>query len=258
MYGVIIMDIFQSQWLIKMLTKSCETPKGKVLNLFGILENWISAPNIQFSIDIKAPINQSLIDFFTKQAQFLGANNPDMLAIQIIVIARQATLEAIASKDCSSLTHAKKVVEALLFAYTRQNILPNKISRHARYGVAASTVLLLGTLILIPITLNNEVSQLAQLKSKQSDHFITTHYTGNKMLSPKAVADILTKYERLRVGSCHYPEVLSIPRKHRKIYMEKVVGGQLPENESELAITNLYLEKLNCYFPSKLNSFSIT
>ena len=46
---IYFMDIFNSQWLFKMLVKSSKTPRGRILSLFDILQDWIRAPNIQLA-----------------------------------------------------------------------------------------------------------------------------------------------------------------------------------------------------------------
>ena len=40
------MEILNSPWLIKMLEKSSKTPRGRLLNLFDILDDWLEAPNV--------------------------------------------------------------------------------------------------------------------------------------------------------------------------------------------------------------------
>ena len=39
-------EILNSEWLIKMLEKSSQTPHGRLLSLFDILEDWLDAPNV--------------------------------------------------------------------------------------------------------------------------------------------------------------------------------------------------------------------
>ena len=69
-----------SEWLIKMLEKSSQTPHGRLLSLFDILEDWLDAPNVaptireqiagQFTSPKPAKILQ---DYLTLEAAKAGA-----------------------------------------------------------------------------------------------------------------------------------------------------------------------------------------
>ena len=64
------------------------------------------------------------------------------------------------------------------------------------------------------------------------------------------------KYEQMRNGTCQFPEALQIPDKDKAIYLENVVGGKLPTNLNDLAIANIYLEKVRCNFTPMLMAHS--
>lgn len=257
------MDIFNSQWLLKMLAKSSKTPKGRILGLFDILEDWLSAPNIQIEITQTSNFNQNLISFLTEQAKACGAYCPEILAEQIVFIARKAVQEEIYYSGSRCLAHAKVAANALLLAHT-QNKRPSRaannkfaIYKFAIYSITASLILLIGTTtvwlseyIHDPYHQNN----VAQLKSNHTKNIMEAEYIYKEALSPRDVASIYEKYEQIRNGICQYPEVLTISDKDRAIYLENVVGGQLPKNSRELEITNIYLEKVNCYYSPFLNA----
>ena len=78
------MDILNSNWLIKMLEKSSQTPHGRLLSLFDILEDWLNAPNVALNVAsaireaISEPIYNPehakiLQDYLTLEAAKAGA-----------------------------------------------------------------------------------------------------------------------------------------------------------------------------------------
>ena len=244
------MDIFNSQWLIKMLAKSSKTPQGRILSLFDILQDWLNAPNIHIEIEENAT-SQALIAFCIEQAIACGADNPSILAEHIVLIARNATEQAINHPDSGSFTHAKKAAHALILAQTQSK----KLNRPAIYGVAASFFLLIGaTVIWLP--LQQSPSRIAANHKSDTSHIMTAAYTDKSKIDAGITADeaakMYAKFEQMRNGTCQFPEALQIPDKDKTVYIENVVNGNLPTNLTDLAIANSYLEKVRCNFTPML------
>ena len=79
------MDILNSDWLISMLKKSSESPHGRLLSLFEILEDWLNAPNIAEQIKTKAvaPTSNLLQDYLTIEAAKAGVAMPKPPVLRI-------------------------------------------------------------------------------------------------------------------------------------------------------------------------------
>lgn len=75
-------------------------------------------------------------------------------------------------------------------------------------------------------------------------------------MSAQDASIMYAKYEQMRNGTCQFPEALQIPDKDKAIYLENVVGGKLPTNLNDLAIANIYLEKVRCNFTPMLMAHS--
>lgn len=254
-----MMDIFDSDWLVKMLDKSSNTPQGRILCLFDILQDWLDAQNIQISMSQDINSYQKLISFIEKQAIACKAESPNHLAMQIVLFALTATFEEMNHPGKGSLSNAKVAGHALIAAHTRNNKLHlNRIkSNHFTYALAASLILMIVNIaIWLPefVHSKHSVLSLAKAESIHSNNPIKVRYPLNEKLSPIEVSTMYDKYERLRNGICQYPEVLSIPNNDRAIYLENVVGGQLPKNTADMKTTNIYLEKVNCYYSPFLNT----
>ena len=248
------MDIFKSLWLIKMLEKSSNTPQGRILSLFDILDDWLIAPSIHVKITPDTTHNQQLISYCTEQALALGASHPSMLAEHIVLIALNAAQQEINNPGSRSLGHAKKAANALILAQTQKEwpLLKAVNYKFSVYGVAASLALLIGIGIMVLPTLveNNP------LYSSQATANPKLALLNNTNLSAQDASTMYAKYEQMRNGTCQFPEALQIPDKDKAIYLENVVGGKLPTNLNDLAIANIYLEKVRCNFTPMLMAHS--
>ncbi len=254
------MDIFNSPWLLNMLAKSSKTPQGRILNLFDILSDWLNAPNIDLEITQEKLSNQALIAFCTLQAKALGAENPEILAEHIVLIARNAAQQEIAHPGSNSLSHAKKAADALILAQIQSGWSFSKLT-HSKTGVfsiAASLLILLGASALwLPALVGNYSPQMLLAHANISNIKLTPEKTKaanttNVSLTAHDAVIMYAKYEQMRNGTCQFPEAIQIPDKHKAIYLENVVGGKLPTDLNDLAIANFYLEKVRCNFTPML------
>ena len=140
------MDILNSTWLIKMLSKANATPQGRMLSLFDILDDWLTAPQLNSAItQLKLLANNEskplLVAYLTEQAIACGADNPVTLAEHLVLIARNAAQQSIHHPNCGSLAHGKKVAAALILAQTmttRSSL--SLLKKPWSYGIAASLI----------------------------------------------------------------------------------------------------------------------
>ncbi len=255
------MEIFDSPWLINMLAKSSKTPQGRLLALFDILHDWLKAPRFeQTSVTLGAP-SLSLVSYCRNQARLLGAENPELLAEHIVLIAQNAARHAIAQPESNSLIHAKKVANALIQAQTQKTGFAANLkgSRTVFYGVAASMVMLIGAAaIWAPMFMHSRSAQaqLAQAEQPIDSSAVNTAENQSKALTAIDASRMYAKYEQMRQGTCQFPEALQIPDKHKSIYLENVVGGKLPTDLADLSVANFYLEKVRCNFTPMLMAAS--
>lgn len=255
------MEIFDSPWLINMLAKASKTPQGRLLALFDILHDWLKAPSFeQASVTLGAP-SLPLVSYCLDQARLLGAENPELLAEHIVLIAQNAARHAIVQPESNSLIHAKKVAQALIQAQTQKTGLAAnlKASHAVHYGVAASLLMLIGAAaIWSPMFMHsrNAQAQLAQTDQRNNITSANAAENQNKALTAIDASRMYAKYEQMRQGTCQFPEALQIPDKHKSIYLENVVGGKLPTDLEDLSVANFYLEKVRCNFTPMLMAAS--
>lgn len=244
------MDIFNSTWLIKMLDKSSQQPRERILNLFNILEDWLDAPEMHVQISAMPTAHLNLTNYLAIQAQALGAANPSVLAEHIVLIAHNAATQKTKEPKSNHLTHAKKAAQALILAQTQKEWVRAHYAKPAFYGIAASCMIALGIAAFwLP---KYSISQKTTVAENNIEATVSTFKQDNNKLTALDAATMYAKFEQMRNGTCHFPEALQIPDKHKAVYIESVVGGKLPADLADLAIANTYLEKVRCNYTPML------
>lgn len=242
-----------------MLAKSSKTPQGRLLSLFDILDDWLKAPHIENAAIIENTSNPLLISYCAEQAKAMGAENPEILAEHIALIARNAAQHALEQPDSNSLIHAKKAASALILAQTQNNGLVSTLRRQGpvQYGIAASLVLMISAASIWGGMLLHRQSARTQIA--QNETAADSAATDAQQSEPLTAIDasrMYAKYEQMRQGTCQFPEALQIPDKDKAIYLENVVGGKLPTDLADLKVANFYLEKVRCNFTPMLMAAS--
>jgi len=251
-------DLLGSSWLIYMLAKSSNTPEGRLLSLFDILNDWLKAPNMLKHCQLSDSNHALLLSYCTAQAQALGAENPETLAEHIVLIARNAAQQNIMHPLSNSLMHAKKAANALILAQTQPlvaNKVKRKITKPTAYAIAATLALAIGaTLIWAPVL--HQQQSAPHMRAEANDTHTNKLAVTPQPLTAQDATQMYAKFELMRQGSCQFPEVLQMPDKHKAIYLENVVGGKLPANLEDLAIANEYMAKIRCNYTPMLMAAS--
>lgn len=251
-------DLLNSSWLIYMLAKSSNTPEGRLLSLFEILNDWLKAPNMTKHGHLGDSSYTLLLNYCTEQAQALGADNPEVLAEHIVLIARNAAQHNISHPASNSLVHAKKAAHALIQAQTQKTTTTQgkvHFLQPRTYAIAATLTLVIGaSLILGPVLLKQATAPVNTTATSNPNPVLAEEEAQH--LTAHDATQMYAKYELMRQGTCQFPEALLMPDKHKAIYLENVVGGKLPSNLEDLAIANEYLEKVKCNFTPMLMAAS--
>jgi len=256
------MDILNSAWLIRMLRKSGASPQERLLSLFDILSDWADAPNIRASIQQPQgatnhlPANPDapdhLISHLTEEAQACGAQLPEALAQQLYFIALGALQESLKAGDHTNFTHAKLAANALIKAQTERDVFKSK---PVVYGMAACmmAIIVASGLFLYqhaPYVNNQQVAAVVSPTPQ-------TQLEPDTTPSPKHAADMYASVEQMRHGDCQYVEALQIPDADKRVYIENVVGGKVPDNTKDMALALSYMQKIRCSYTPMLMKNSI-
>lgn len=245
------MDILNSDWLIRMLEKSSQTPQGRLLSLFDVLDDWLEAPNIweQVRNEFSAGLQASLLrDFLSTEAAKAGAAMPEMLANQIFYMAIAAAQEKLQANNHNSMRHAKNAANALISAQTKKEF---RITKPSAYAIAASfagTIIVAGSLLILNSSQATKTQQIAISQPLVQPVLATS----GSIASPEQTAALIARIEQMRHGTCYYFEALQLPDNLKGIYINIVVNGQVSTDPYEQKMAMELIEKTRCNYTPML------
>ena len=247
------MQILDSAWLVKMLEKSGNNPEARMLSLFDILADWSTAP--YFKESFLSDLNDSsepalLLEYLHQQAQQTKAAAPRMLAEQIVLLAKLSLTSQLTSNKSDALQHAKETAKALIKAQCEVEKIPFQqrfnFNKPYVYAGAALTVaaLIVSSAFLFKQKTNSDLSEInIQAKAHLNDQVTS---------DPKLTADMYASLETMRGGDCRFIEALMIPEADKKVYVENVVGGQVPTTLHDQIVAQRYIQKIRCNYTPML------
>ena len=250
-----------SAWLIKMLEKSSKTPRGRLLSLFDILEDWLDAPtvvpaiaasiNLQLSNELHTQYYDKLLqDFLTLEAAKAGAAMPEMLASQLYFMAIAAAQEKLQANNAKSLSHAKNAASALIAAQTNKEF---HISKNVAYAMAASflaVTVIAGSLFML--NLNQQAKVNIAISPQVPIQSVIPQLVASDMADPQQTVALMAQIEQMRHGNCQLIEAIQLPDSQKGIYLNMVVNGQVSTDRKEQAIALELLRKTRCNYTPML------
>ena len=258
-------SFLNSSWLIKMLEKSSRTPRGRLLSLFDVLEDWLDAPVIAASIT--ANINQQqtnnvqtqdklLQDFLTLEAAKAGAAMPEMLASQLYFMAIAAAQEKLQANNAqssshTSMRHAKNAASALIAAQTKKEF---HIAKNTVYAMAASFLAIcIISVSLLMFNMNQHAKEnLASKPQVPIQSVIPQLVASDMMADPQQTAALMAQIEQMRHGNCQLIEAIQLPDSQKGIYLNMVVNGQVSTDRREQDIALDLLRRTRCNYTPML------
>ncbi len=244
------MDILNSNWLIQMLKKSGKTPETRLLSLFDVLDDWTEAPGMSEQFK-SSPTNDAdaLKTYLSLEAAKAGAALPEMLAAQLHMMAMSALQEKIIGDNKTGLAHAKSAAEALITAQTKKEF---HIARSSAYAIAASFI---GAMVVTSgLFFYNQQPTLhtTNLAKTETKTAIKQPVKSNVTASPQSTVALMKQIEQMRHGNCRLLEAIQLPDKHKSIYFQNIVLGQISTDRQEQALVRELLAKIRCNYTPML------
>ncbi len=243
------MDILNSNWLIQMLKKSGKTPEARLLSLFDVLDDWTEAPGMieQFK-SASHDGADALKAYLSLEAAKAGAAIPEMLATQLHMMAMSAIQEKLIGNNQAGLTHAKSAADALIKAQTKKEF---HIARTSVYAIAASFIgilVVVGSLFLYSQQRVQHTPELASNDTKLTNEPVISNLTA----SPQSTVALMKQIEQMRHGNCRLLEAIQLPDKHKSIYFQNIVLGQITTDPLEQELVKEMLSKIRCNYSPML------
>ena len=252
------MDIFNSEWLVHMLKKSSKTPHGRLLSLFDILDDWTDAPGLSTEIELHTISNTSLLqNYLSVEAAKAGAALPEMLAMQLYIMALSACNEKIQIKPGANihagagdaLIHAKSAAQALISAQTTKEF---RIAKSSVYAIAVSLVAILFVAGSLHVISKQQMKATQTKSALAKTNSLPAPINIPVMASVEDTTALFAQIEQMRKGSCQLPEALQMPDSYKKVYFENIVLGQISTNPSDQKLVRELLKTIRCNYTPML------
>jgi len=238
------MDILDSEWLVRMLSRTGGSPAERLMALFAILQDWVDAPHLREAWQHATPPDNYplLMGYLQQQAAAGSAANPEALAYQVLFMAIGALQEELRSPACGALRHAAQAVQLLVDMELK---VPRKPKAKTQQAALATLVLVaaLGLLVAdrtsqapVPPTFTAEQPQLTAMLPVDSPN-------------PDEIVALHGSLERIRQGQCMYPQALMLPANQRSIFLENIVDGWVAEPGRQVRELQELTTKVECYYP---------
>lgn len=246
-----MMDILNSEWLIKMLEKSSTNPQTRLLNLFDILEDWLNAPSVNLELDSFSKSqtqSHALHDFLALEAAKAGAEMPEVLASQLYYMVVAAAQEKLQGNNHVSFSHAKNAAKALISAQTKKEF---HFKKSVAYAIAAS--FFAGIVGTSAFFINNNEAQHANLALSKQDASPELKLEDSSITaSPEQTASLVAQLEQMRHGNCQLIEAIQLPDSQKAIYINMVVNGRVSTDPDEQLIALDLIRRTRCNYTPML------
>lgn len=249
------MELFESQWFFRMVDATGRAPADKLLAVFSVTRNWISAPGMRamftqtYSTE-NACLHScaSLKEYLTEIAASARARNPSILASQLVILLQGAIAEEMRNPAAGALDEAlsaaRAVIDRACAAQQKQRRLLQSMG-----GVTAAAVLVAA------ISLHPLSQQALQATAPQAQHAQIMNTALPTNTSPDEIAAILALKRSIDDGRCPAPQLLALPQGQVTAYMN-ATKFRTPENpvadqQNMRAFLAWFKEARasECYFP---------
>ena len=234
--------MLHSSWLLRMLDKSADTPRGRVLALFDIMADWNTAPGVSLAAPDRLMGNEeALISYLTRELNILQLREPDILATQIYFIAMGALQTAGTPENGNVFAQARQAAAILIDAHRP----PRRLKSAAT--VLSTALLVLGAALFVSHVPQPAIAPavLAHLPSHMAAAGLQTT---SVRTSPAQVASLNDSLERMRRGVCQYPQALMLAPEARAVLLDNVVNGSAPTDAESLREAHRLAEAVECYY----------
>lgn len=253
------MDYYRT--LMSNLEDATATPADRLLKLFSILEQ---APESTWP----AAEQQALLQQMTRLAELAQTDAPDNLARQLLLMAAEAKRQQLAAPGSRAMHHGRIAAKALITAQRKQHFRRNS----QVYAMAASAFLVfgIGGMLLSGTTsspssmplqtqaaLQRAAPQSETLRQSAGNQHAALPARIEPAISPQRLSDMIAQRERMRQGTCIFPEALMLAEADRSIYLKHVVHGDITSDYREQEVANRLMQTVRCDYSPMLMKNSV-
>ena len=219
--------LLQSDWFYRMLERQATTPEDRLVAIFSIAGQWISAPGIRESLQEEgaAHIPPRLKTYIADTAVAVGANDPHLLAAQLHILLQGALAEELRDPSVGALDHAGKAARAVVLRAC-QSYKKQQIANWSAVGGLMFALGVLFTWLMMPASQHSLSPAEASIANRSPNRTVLTMPTG---VSPGDMEAALKLQDQIERGYCPAPQLLELPEGQVTAYMN-VIHFRTPEN----------------------------
>lgn len=215
------MDILESHWFFSMVEKRGASPRDRLLAVFLVVGDWMSAPGIrsQFSVNAIAAIPATpgyrfLTEFLARQALSAKASNPAVLSTQLGLLLIGAIAEQLRHPELQIMSDATEAARVLI-----NQACASRPNRKWLYGgsIAATLVLSLATWGVV-----QHQSASSPMMSAYQPVALHGDSDAQRQLSPDEIEAVLALHEQIVSGVCRPPHMAMLPPGQTSAYMNVI------------------------------------
>ncbi|ABE48743.1 hypothetical protein Mfla_0473 [Methylobacillus flagellatus KT] len=226
-------------WLLQSLKASKSKPRLRLLKIFDLtLMSSRPLPEIEQELLRQ---QDSLARYLSKQAKACGAQLPEVLAQQILIMLENALKEELRYPGSQALRQARTASDALIHAQC-----DHSWRRLRDFGMSASFISLLGITLFMSWYMLRETPPMH--KSPSSHQLWNTVAQEAVVASPHHVAELYSAIERMRQGNCHFPQALMLSAPERGVFLTNIVAGNISSQAEEITLASQLLNKVSCEY----------
>jgi len=224
-----MMNPLETPWFFRMVDSSGKTPVDRLIAIFSVTENWITAPGIrdelsQISTDQRFNLHSciQLKAYLTRLASSAGAEKPEILASHLVILLQGAIVEELRNPELHAMSEAANAAKAVILQ-SRNKYRRTRNGLFAAGGLAATVLAgFMGWHAVMPTLSNHQANEPIVIAANQA----VVIPSG---ISPSDMEAVLNLHEQFERGVCQSPQLLMLPPGQMTAYTN-VINFRTPEN----------------------------
>jgi hypothetical protein len=217
------MQLLESEWFFRMVERQSRTASDRLVEVFRVTEQWLTAPGIREQIEDVSLITASLRDYLVETARAAGAADPEGLSVQLLMLLQGAVAEELRNREAHALRYAAEAAQVVVARACRDT------QRRLvwRWSVAASLLIAaVSGLLWFEYVAVQEVEMVAQTPDTT---FMRTVVPVPGGVDPTTMAAAFSLQKKVEHGICPPPHLHTLPTDQMTAYMN-VISYRKPEN----------------------------
>ncbi len=238
------MDLFESSWFFSMVEKRGGTARERLLAVFIIAGEWITAPGMRdkFSLETITDVPagekfQHLTSFLTRLSVLAKAKNPAMLSNQLAMLLLGAIAEQLRHPELQVLEEAAEAAQVLV-----ASACTPKFNHRFAYGAGLAATLFatfIGWHLLAQTTLPATATPQVTVYHNIMPVAVIKH------VSPDEVEAVLALHEQIMRGECNAPHLAMLPPDQTTAYMNVIESRQPDDPAADEASLRAFMAWYN-------------